>query len=244
MDLSTRSVATAVAAALVAVAGVVGLAPLISVLAVLVVLLAVGWPRLLGLPARPGASLVIGIAGLGGLAATGATAGEPVLRNLPLVLSMSLLLAFLAELLRRDGRPRLVESLFGVVGGMVIAVVAAGWLAAEQTAHGTALVVTAAISLAGASAVSAVPLPTWLGSAATIGAGTGAAAAAGLVTPGLDLLQALAAGFLCSVLLAALSVLFDRLPERHGRLAALSAVVVPVLVSGVLVYAVDRVLGG
>src|SRR3712207_7517865 len=49
------------------------------------------------------------------------TAGEPFLRELPEVLALAVLLAFVHELLRRDGRERLVESVAGAAAGVVVA---------------------------------------------------------------------------------------------------------------------------
>ena len=83
---------------------------------------AVGWPALLGLPARTGASVVVALGGAGGVARGGLTRGEPVLRGLPVVVALAVLLAFVNELARTDGRPRLVESVAGSVSGVLVAV--------------------------------------------------------------------------------------------------------------------------
>src|SRR5690606_28169391 len=113
--------------------------------------LALGWAPLLRLPARGGTTVVVAIAGLGGVAVAYATRGEPVLRHLPVVIAMALVLAFVAEMLRRGGRARLVESVSGTVIGVVVAVASAGWVAAGRTEAGADLVVTSAVGLAVAS---------------------------------------------------------------------------------------------
>ena len=54
---------------------------------------------------------------------TGAlTRTDPFLRWMPAALALSMLVAFLHQLLRRDGRPRLVESVVSVVTGLAVVV--------------------------------------------------------------------------------------------------------------------------
>src|SRR6478735_1595790 len=85
-----------------AVAAFFGPLPLTLASAALALVVAIGWPRLLDIPVHGGTRVVIGIAGVGAVAATAATPGEPALRYLPVVLALSIVLAFVAELLRRD----------------------------------------------------------------------------------------------------------------------------------------------
>ncbi|WP_255371936.1 hypothetical protein [Cellulosimicrobium sp. CUA-896] len=103
MDLSTRAVVTACLAAAMAVAAFFGPLPLTLAAGALALAVAVGWPRLLDIPVHGGTRIVIAIAGVGAVAATAVTQGEPALRHLPVVLALSIVLAFVAELLRRDG---------------------------------------------------------------------------------------------------------------------------------------------
>ncbi len=194
MDLSTRAVVTACLAAVVAVAAFFGPLPLTIASGALALGVAIGWPRLLDIPVHGGTRVVIAIAGLGAVAATAATHGEPALRHLPVVLALSVVLAFVAELLRRDGRPRLVESLIGTVSGIVVATSSAGWIAAGRTDAGESLVVTTAVALAVASAVSALPLGGWLNAALTLGLAVLAGGAVGYVMPDLELLGGVWAG--------------------------------------------------
>lgn len=244
MDVSTRAVATAVAAALVAVAAFVGELPLIVLSGFLAVALAVGWPYLIDLPRKLGASILIALGGVGAVVAIATTAGEPFLRELPLVFALAIVLAFVNELLRRDGRERLVESVSGVVAGVVVAASVVGWIAAGRTTGGENLVVTGAVALAVGSAVSALPVAGWAGAFATLVAAVGAGAGAGLLVPGIDPQVGGLIGFAVGILIATLLELFDRLPALAGRPAAVAAVILPVTVSGILVYVAGRVLVG
>ncbi len=241
--VTTRAVLTSVLAAAVAAAAYLGEDAVAAAAGVLVLLLAAGWASLLRLPAPGGATVVVGLAGLGGVAVAWATRGEPVLRHLPLVIAMALVLAFVAEMLRRGGRPRLVESVSGTVSGCVVAVSCAGWVAAGRTEAGASLVITAAVGLAVASAVSALPVARgWAGSLVGVAVGGGAAAGAATVAPGIDVVSGAVAGVVAGLVVAALQLLLARQPALASRRAVLAAVTAPVAVTGILVFVVGRLV--
>nr|WP_240934243.1 hypothetical protein [Cellulomonas sp. IC4_254] len=239
-------------ATLVAVAGVLGGVSLAGrdgvVLAALLVLLsgvlALGWPRVAGLPARAGSAVVIGLAGVAAVVVVHVTTTEPLLGDVPAVFAGAVLAAFVAELVRRDGRERLVESLAGTVAGALVPVCAAGWLAAERTAAGDAVVVTGAVALAVGSAITALPLRGWAGAGATLGAAVAGGLVAGAALPTVGLLSGALLGAAIGVLVASGDALFDRLPALEHRLAGWAVAVLPVAVTGILVYVVGRVLVG
>ncbi|MCL1870012.1 MAG: hypothetical protein FWF90_06310 [Promicromonosporaceae bacterium] len=245
MSLSTRAVTTAVLAAAVAGAAYFGTLPLVAVVAGLVVLLVLGWPRLVGAPAPGGATIVVLVAGLGAVLVAWRTQGEPVLRHLPLVIAMALVLAFLAEMLRRDGRPHLVESVSGTIAGAFVTAAAAGWVATGRSVGGAALVVTAAIALAVAAAVSALPVARgWVGALIAVATAAVAGAGAGAVVPEVDPLTGLVAGVAAGLGVASIRVLLERVPSVRGRRGGVAAATAPVAVGGMLVFAVGRVLLG
>ena len=252
-DVTSRAVTTAALAAIVAVAAFAptvsalqgaGEWPIVVVIALVVLVIATGWPTLLRLPDRVGASTVIALVALGAVVAVAGTHGHPHLRNLPIVVALGVLLAFVNELARRDGRPRMVDSVTGTVAGMVIAVAATGWIAAGRGAGGVALVVAGAVGLAVASAIAAVPLDGWSGALATTVAGLAGSGAVAAVMPTLTLLPGALLGVAIGMLVAALHALFVALPTLRSRWAAGAAVALPVAVSGLLVYIVGRVLLG
>jgi len=249
---SNRAVTTAVLATLVAVAGVLGGVSLAgrdgvvlaALLVVLSVVLALGWPLVAGLPARVGSGLVIGLAGVAAVVVVHVTTTEPLLGDVPAVFAGAVLAAFVAELARRDGRERLVESVAGTVAGALVPVCAAGWLAAERTAAGDAVVVTGAVALAVGSAVTALPVRGWAGAGASLGAAVAGGAVAGAALPAVGLVSGVLLGVGVGVLVAAGDALFDRLPALEQRLAGWAVAVLPVAVTGILVYVVGRVLVG
>jgi hypothetical protein len=238
-------VTTAVLSAAVAGAAYFGELSLVGVVAFLVVLLGIGWPGLLDLPARGGATIVVLGAGLGAAVVAWRTQGEPVLRHLPIVVAMALVLAFLAEMLRRDGRTRLVESVSGTVAGAFVAAAAGGWIATNRSVGGSSLVVTAAVAVAVAAAVSALRAARgWVGAMLAVAAASVAGAAAGAVVPDVEPLTGLVAGFVGGLGVGAVRALFERVPEVKARQAGVAAATVPVAVGGMLVFAVGRVLLG
>jgi hypothetical protein len=244
MQLATRAVVTAVLAAAVAVAGYLGGLPLTGTAAVLALLFALGWPALAGLPFTPGSATVVALGGIGAVAVVHLTVTQPYLRDLPVVFAAAILLAFVNELLRRDGRTRLVESVSGTVSGTLVAVAVAGWVAIGRTPGGEPIVVVGALALAVGSVVVALHLRPWVGALVTAGAAAGAGALGGLLLPAIDPLAGALLGLSVGVLVATLHALFDQLTSLERRWPSLAAVTLPVTVTGILVYVVGRVLVG
>lgn len=249
MQVSTRAVLTAVLATLVAVGGYVatlalGELPLAVVVGALAVLFAIGWPMLTDLPSRPGSGAVVALGGAGAVAVVYLTVGEPFLRALPVVFAAAIVLTFINELLRTDGRSHLVESVSGTVAGTLIAACSAGWVATQRAPGGAGLVITGALALAVGSAVCALRVPGWAGVGITTGAAVIAGGLGGALLRGLDPAAGALLGLAVGVLVAAIHELFDRLPALSQVPASLAATVLPVPVTGVLVYVVGRVMVG
>ncbi|MFV2145068.1 hypothetical protein [Isoptericola sp. G70] len=243
MTVTTRAVTTAALAALVAAAAYLGPLWTTAAAAGLVALVAIGWAALLRLPADGATVLVVLLAGLGGVAMAWATEDEPVLRNVPLVIAMALVLAFVAQMLRRGGRPRLVESVSGMTAGIVVAVSASGWVATGRSDAGAALVLTSAVALAVAAAVSALPIAGgWTGSLLSVAFGAVAGAGTASVVPEVEPIAGMITGIVAGLVAAALRFLFERQPALARRRAGLTAAAVPVVVTGVLVFVVGRVV--
>lgn len=252
VQASNRAVTTAVLATLVAVAGVladVSVAGrdgvvLAALLVVLTVVFALGWPAVAGLAAPRGSTVVIGLTGVGAVVVAFLTTTEPLLGDVPVVFAGAVLLSFIAELARRDGRERLVESVAGTVAGALVPMCAVGWLAAERTTAGDAVVVTGAVALAMGAATTALPLRRWVGATAVIVASVAGGLVAGAALPDVGLLSGAVLGVAVGILAAAGDALFDRVPSLERRLAGWSVAVLPVAVVGILVYVVGRVLVG
>ena len=113
-------VATAAYAALVALTGFAGTELVASAVVLGGLVLAWGWPVLLNLPSPRGSMGVLATGTLLMAAAVVLTRQDPFLAWVPAALAVSVVIAFLHQLMRRDGRPRLTESVAGTTSGLAI----------------------------------------------------------------------------------------------------------------------------
>lgn len=86
--------------------------------------LAWGWPALLSLPSPRGTTGVLAVGTVLMTVAVFLTRDDPFLQWVSAAMAVAVVVAFLHQLMRRDGRPRLTESIAATVGGL--AVVSAG----------------------------------------------------------------------------------------------------------------------
>lgn len=242
MSRSTRAVTTAVAATLLAAAAFLGPVGVAVAVALVTLALAVGWPRLLSAPWPAGTTTVLALAGGGALVAVRLDDGT--LSALPLVVACGLVLAFLLEMLRRDGRSRLVESLTGSVAGVVLAVCGAGWLAVVELDGGPDLVVVCAGALAAASVAAVLaPWKGWASVAAAVAAGAVVGSVIAALVPATSVGAGATVGASAGVLAASLHVLLEKLPASSSRMGGAASAVIPVAVLGIVAYIVGDLLG-
>ncbi|WP_380173867.1 hypothetical protein ACFEMC_04050 [Kineococcus sp. DHX-1] len=273
MSASATATATFALAALVGLASFGGVAVLAVAVVLLGVLVAAGWPELLDLPARRSSTGVVAAvavaAALVAVFTVQAARAEGsqvagVLGHLPAVAALALLVAFGHQLLRRDGRPRLVESVTGVVTAQAVVVLGAAWVAVPTTYAGAALAPVVLAALAATSAVAATTWPLrvagpvnllvgaavgWLASSVTAllgGGGTtplvGGSSAIGAVSEGRWAVAGIVAGLGAGVLVSAWRALSVRLPAARTLPAALAVAAVPVALGGAGAYLVGRLL--
>ena len=79
-----------------------------------------GWPTLLGLPSPRGTTTVLAIGTVLMTVTVLLTRHDPFLQWMPAALAVGVIVAFVHQLMRRDGRPRLTESVAGVTSGLAI----------------------------------------------------------------------------------------------------------------------------
>lgn len=145
-------------------------------------LLAQGWPRLLNLPSPVGVTAVLSASAVG--VAVAAWVGDRTdLRWVSVVTAVTLIVSFLHQLLRRDGRERLVDTVSGTALGAGLLAGGAGYVAAAHHADGAALlaICTAAITvttvvdlMAARGRLGEWALPVSMLAGAAIGLGVGA----------------------------------------------------------------------
>lgn len=119
---------------------------LLAVVALLVVAgIAWGWPTLLVLPSPRGSSGMIGATGLVAVVVVATTPGGASLERLPVVLGLAVLAACVQQLLRKDGRPRVVDALGGTLMGSGLATCAAAWTTLPSIEGGPAIALGTAV---------------------------------------------------------------------------------------------------
>jgi hypothetical protein len=233
-----------VLSALVALGAWAGTPVLVAALVLVVVAVATGWPGLLSLPTQRGSTTIIALCGSVAVVVVAYTEGEPLLRWLPVVLALSVIVAFWHQLLRRDMRPRLVESVTGVISGVVAVELAAGWAGALKAPGDVPLVLVGAAAVAAAAAATGLPWPMRVTSPLALAAGTAFAALAGRLLSELHAVPAALVGAAAALLVVALDRLLSRLPTATGRQTGIAIGAAAVACTGTVVYLVSRVVIG
>jgi hypothetical protein len=237
----------AAAAALgLAVALVLGAvtAPVVLVVAVVMTqgLLVAGWHRSLDWLGATGGAVVAGAAALGADLVVLAADGDRPLSGVPAVLALSVLAALVHQLLRRDGRGRLVHSLAATVALAALAVLASSYLAAEAADGGAALVAVAALPAGTVVAASVLRRrtgrPQWLDLAAVP-----AAAVLALAVPLLSDL-AVVPGLVIAAAAALVAWVAGFVVTRSAEPDPALAAGLPLALAGPVAYVLGRLLVG
>lgn len=207
--------------------------------------LAWGWPVLLGLPSRFGTTVVLVIGTVACTAASALSSDEPFLRWVPAALAVSLIAAFLHQLLRRDGRPRLTESVAASGAGLAVVASGAAYIPLPQTLGGSQTLAAAMAGLALASLADlAVPTPrlrAWaLPLAMVVGgvAGMVVSLQAGGPSPATGALLGLTVASTSHAVRRVLAVLPSMVSSRSQLVSGAASV----LLCGVVAYTLGRLL--
>lgn len=242
MVRAVPALSAAVLGAMVGVAALAGPTLLAGALLVTVVVMATGWPTLLGLPTQRGSTTVLALCGTAAVLVVALTAEQDrPLALLTPVLALSVIATFAHQLLRRDMRPRLVESVAGVVSGVVVIELVAGWLAAAQGSLD--LVLTGVAGLVPAALALALPLPRRVTGAICLVAGTVSAVLASVFLDAVASVPAAVTGALVGVVLVAFDRLFAPLPSVTSRQAGLALGAAAVCCTGAIAYLLSEVIG-
>jgi hypothetical protein len=232
-----------VSAALIAIAGYAGTAILAGAVALAVLALAAGWAPLLDLPHPPGSIVLVAGTGLVavGIAFAVADQAQPLAAYAG-VIAGAVLAAFGHELLRRDGRADVVESVTGSLSGQVLAVLAAGWLLLPETRVGQEGVVVAAAAVGAARLATALPWRLLVTSWVAFGFGVVGATVAAVAVGGIELGTAAAVGVAVAGAVAALDRLLSADLAAQHQQGLLAAAAAPVCAAGTVAYAAVRLL--
>ena len=202
-----------------------------------------GWPGLLGLPSPRGTAFVLAV---GSVAASGtalATQEDPYLAWLPAALAGSMIVAFLHQLLRRDGRPRLVESVASTITALAIVLSGVSFVALPRTQHGAWLMALAASAMAASAITDMVGgsqrLRAWLLPLAML-AGGAAAILVGVRFAAIGWGPSALLGVLTAGISHAIRRALAMLPAISAARSQLVSASASVLTGGVVVYVVGR----
>lgn len=240
-------VATAVLAALLAVATTADHALGAAAVAWLGLALAWGWPELLGSSSRFGSSFAVGVAGVLAPVTVAVTPDDPFLRHVPVVVAAAVLTMFLHQVMRKDGRPRLTQSVAVSAAGIAIATLGAAWVPLGRTSGGPEVVIVVAVALAvsaltdlGASIDRVRP---WMVAIAAL-LGFLAGGVSGLLVDEVGVVAGVVLGAISATLAHVMRRVLCVLPPIRGLRGQLTAASASVLVVGVPVYVLAMILVG
>jgi len=240
MAAPTRGVVTGVAVALVAAGVYLGQGAAAAAVAAIAVVYGFGWPRLVSVPSRRGSAIVIVGAGLAATVA-GWITGE--VAWLAIVVAAGVIASFVHQMMRRDGRPRLFETVSATVTGVVVVASGVGWLTAATTPGGLEVVLVTAACLLSAAMMTIIPASgAVVASAAAVAAGA-VGALVGSVLPTVGIVPGLLLGVAGGGVMALSHLMFNQFPASGYRRAALAAALMPVATLGGPVHLLAGLLG-
>lgn len=108
-----------------------------------------GWPHLLDLTNRHAPRLILGLTTI----ASAAAAAFGSVELSALVAVGAVMASFVGEMLRKDGRVRLVEQISGTIAGVMVLVAGSMWIHLAKIDVGTRITISIAISIAVAALI-------------------------------------------------------------------------------------------
>ena len=206
-----------------------------------------GWPALLGSSSRFGSSLAIGVTGVLAPVAAVATTDEPYLRLVPVALLVGLAIMFGHQMVRRDGRPRLTESIGITSLGLAVIALGTTWTPLARDSRAGDIAVLGFVAIAVASLADLVAgfdkVRPWMLPLAMLLGGAGALVAAAVVgSP--DPAPAALVGFLCAAVSHATRRMLSVLPAISSVRGQLSTAAASLLVPGVVAYGLALAIVG
>lgn len=236
--------ATLAAAILLSVAAFAGTTVLVVAALFVVGVTAWGWPRLIDSPSPRGSATVVAAGGAASALAVGLTEQEPLLQWLALALAGAVVLEFVHQLARRDGRPRLVECVTATLAGVVVLASMSSWIALPRTDTGAGGVLVAAVPVAVALAMQAAPVPARMASVAGVVASTVLGGLIAGFVPEPTVLAGLVTGLLASAVGVMVHRLLTVLPPAGAAPAWLALAMAPLASTGMVSYVTLRLMVG
>jgi hypothetical protein len=204
-----------------------------------------GWAGLLGLPSPRGTTVVLTAASAAAVGTALATREDPLLAWMPAALAGSMVVAFLHQLARKDGRPRLVESIAATITAIAIVVSGASLVGLPRIEHGAWMVTIAATAMAASAGTDLLGgsrrLLPWLLPLAMLAGGL-AAILVGQLLGAAGWGRAAFLGVLAAMVSHAVRRALATLPAISSARSQLVSACASVLTGGVVVYVAGRLL--
>ncbi len=240
-------IATVVLAALLVLALVADPVVLAAGLAWAGIVVAWGWPSLFGSSSRFGSSLAIGVTAVLAPVAAASTTDEPYLRLVPVALVIGLAVMFGHQMVRRDGRPRLTESIGITSLGLAVIALGTTWMPLSRTDRAIDIAVIGFVSIAVASLADLVAgfarVRPWMLPISMLLGGAGAIVTATLLgSPAAG--PAALVGFLCAAVSHATRRMLSVLPAVSSVRGQLASAAASLLVPGVVAYGLALAIVG
>lgn len=236
------AIAAAAVSAIVAVA-YVSLEASAAVVGVLILVAGIGWPHVLGVPAKKSQSTAMILSALAATVAAYAAPANQLMMWMPPAVALGVGAVFMIQLIRGTGQSHRLESTLGASVGVFMISLGSGWVAAERlavNAGNSGVMLVTGISVLIALAAAVLPWPDRI--VAPIGVALAALAGplCAILFTDVAGLPAAVIGAVCgAVVVAARRLLISR-ETPLNVLAALSVGTVPILAIGSLVYFLDK----
>jgi hypothetical protein len=241
--VATAAGAAAVATGMIVASSYVSLLTLAIAVGAACVLAAVGWPYVLGVPARKSQSAAIGLSALLAVALTATVPGPSFLAWFPASVALGVGAIFMIQLVRGTGQSHRLESTLGASSGVVAIGMGSGWVAADRLAVNAAnsgVMLVTGVSILVALAVCLLPFPDRLVGPAAVVLSALAGPLGALLFTDVPALPAAVVGLACGAVLAGTRRLLIARDAPLTMPAALAAGITPVLAIGALVYFLDK----
>jgi hypothetical protein len=211
------------------------------------VVLAWGWVRLTDAPSQRGAALVLAVGGLVICAAAALTRTDPYLVWVPVAVAVTVVAAFLHQVFRPGGRPRLTEGIAASAGALAVMASGAALIPVPHYPHGGQWVLVSVLGVAAA----ALPVlllgrqvsAGWVLLGAVV-LGTVAVVITSVLVMGVPVGAAALVGVLVSGISHSMMRVLFALPGARAARSAVAVGAAAVLSVGVVVYLLARIFAG
>lgn len=217
-----------------------------SAVAVLVlgVIFGFGWPRYLGIPAQKTLGAIIALS-------AAASAAVVLIQPRPSfalwaapVAAAGWIAVFVVELIRGTGQPHRLESTFGAVSGVALAVAGSGWVSAAYFSDRSDILLVSCFSAIVVFLISMVPWPDAVIAPFGLVLGVLAGPFAALLFADIHVIAALLTALATSAFVLAMRRVSSTVTAGRSIVTIAASALAPALGLGMLVYMAEKIIPG